>query len=49
MVIIGGLGSLIGSFFGAAFIWGLPIVLQVRARRLRPADPCRDRRAPAPS
>jgi branched-chain amino acid transport system permease protein len=28
MVIIGGLGSLIGSFFGAAFIWGLPIVLR---------------------
>jgi branched-chain amino acid transport system permease protein len=28
MVIIGGLGSLIGSFFGAAFIWGLPIILK---------------------
>ncbi len=28
MVIIGGLGSLIGSFFGAAFIWGLPILLK---------------------
>jgi len=28
MVIIGGLGSLTGSFFGAAFIWGLPIVLE---------------------
>ena len=28
MVIIGGLGSLTGSFFGAAFIWGLPIVLR---------------------
>jgi branched-chain amino acid transport system permease protein len=28
MVIIGGLGSLIGSFFGAAFIWVLPIVLR---------------------
>ena len=28
MVIIGGLGSLVGSFFGAAFIWGLPIVLR---------------------
>jgi branched-chain amino acid transport system permease protein len=28
MIIIGGLGSLIGSFFGAAFIWGLPIVLR---------------------
>lgn len=28
MVIIGGLGSLIGSFFGAVFIWGLPILLR---------------------
>jgi branched-chain amino acid transport system permease protein len=28
MVIIGGLGSLLGCFFGAALIWGLPIVLQ---------------------
>ena len=28
MVIIGGLGSLIGSFFGAALMWGLPIVLR---------------------
>jgi len=28
MVIIGGLGSLIGSLFGAALIWGLPIVLR---------------------
>jgi branched-chain amino acid transport system permease protein len=28
MVIIGGLGSLVGSFFGAAFIWVLPIVLR---------------------
>ena len=28
MVIIGGLGSLIGSFFGAALIYGLPIVLK---------------------
>lgn len=29
MVIIGGLGSLVGSFFGAALIWGLPIVLRM--------------------
>lgn len=29
MVILGGLGSLVGSFFGAAFIWGLPIALRV--------------------
>jgi len=28
MVIIGGLGSLIGSFFGAALIWGLPIIIR---------------------
>jgi branched-chain amino acid transport system permease protein len=28
MVIIGGLGSLIGSFLGAALIWVLPIVLR---------------------
>jgi branched-chain amino acid transport system permease protein len=28
MVIIGGLGSMIGSFFGAAFIWGLPVFLK---------------------
>ena len=29
MVIIGGLGSLIRSFFGATFIWGLPILLRL--------------------
>jgi branched-chain amino acid transport system permease protein len=29
MVIIGGLGSLTGSFFGAALIFGLPIVLRM--------------------
>ena len=28
MVIIGGLGSLTGSFLGAIFIWGLPILLK---------------------
>ena len=28
MVIIGGLGSLLGAFLGAALIWGLPIVLR---------------------
>jgi branched-chain amino acid transport system permease protein len=28
MVIIGGLGSLIGNFFGAALIWGLPVLLR---------------------
>lgn len=28
MIIIGGLGSLVGSFIGAAFIWGLPIMLK---------------------
>ncbi|PWV99041.1 amino acid/amide ABC transporter membrane protein 2 (HAAT family) [Hoeflea marina] len=29
MAILGGLGSLVGSFFGAAFIWILPIALRV--------------------
>jgi len=28
MIIIGGLGSLVGSYMGAAFIWCLPIVLR---------------------
>jgi branched-chain amino acid transport system permease protein len=28
MVIIGGLGSLVGSFFGAALIYGLPIIMR---------------------
>ncbi|MDD9909453.1 MAG: branched-chain amino acid ABC transporter permease [Ahrensia sp.] len=28
MVIIGGLGSLIGCFMGAAFIWALPIIIR---------------------
>ncbi|MER2606149.1 MAG: branched-chain amino acid ABC transporter permease [Siculibacillus sp.] len=28
MVIIGGLGSLLGSWFGAAFIWALPVVIK---------------------
>ncbi len=28
MVIIGGLGSLVGSYLGAAFIWMLPVVLR---------------------
>ena len=28
MVIIGGLGSMLGSFLGATLIWGLPIVLR---------------------
>jgi branched-chain amino acid transport system permease protein len=28
MVIIGGMGSLVGSFMGAAFIWVLPIVIK---------------------
>jgi branched-chain amino acid transport system permease protein len=28
MVIIGGLGSLVGSFMGAAFIWILPILIR---------------------
>lgn len=28
MVIIGGLGSLLGSWFGAAFIWALPVIIK---------------------
>ena len=52
MVIIGGLGSLIGSFFGAALIWGLPIVIRAtpevfglyRSRRDRRASAIHDRR-----
>jgi len=28
MVVIGGLGSLVGSFMGAAFIWVLPVILR---------------------
>ena len=28
MVIIGGAGSLLGSFMGAAFIWILPILIR---------------------
>lgn len=31
MVIVGGLGSLIGCYFGAAFIWAFPILLRVGA------------------
>ncbi|HHL22829.1 MAG TPA: branched-chain amino acid ABC transporter permease [Aliiroseovarius sp.] len=34
MVIIGGLGSLLGSFLGAAFIWMLPIVIRAIPRVL---------------
>jgi branched-chain amino acid transport system permease protein len=41
MVIIGGLGSLLGSFFGAALIYGLPIVMragfQALELQIRPA------------
>ncbi len=37
MVIIGGLGSLLGSFFGAALIYGLPIVLRMIKAGLRPS------------
>jgi branched-chain amino acid transport system permease protein len=34
MVIIGGLGSLMGSFFGAALIWGLPILIRAAPEAL---------------
>ena len=46
MVIIGGLGSLIGCFFGAALIYILPIVLRAAAGRARRADRRRDGGAP---
>ena len=45
MVIIGGLGSMIGSFFGAAFIWALPIVLRAAPEFLGIADQRGDPRA----
>ncbi len=32
MVVIGGLGSLVGSFMGAAFIWILPVILRAVPR-----------------
>ncbi len=38
MVIIGGLGSIMGSFFGAAFIVIVPIVLEQRADPVRHPD-----------
>ena len=45
MVIIGGLGSIMGSFFGAAFIVMLPIVLDQAAGLVRhPASTPRPRR-----
>ena len=44
MVIIGGLGSLIGSYLGAAFIWSLPIILRVGAGTDRH---CRSARRPS--
>lgn len=34
MVVLGGLGSLVGSFLGAAFIWILPVVLRAVPRTL---------------
>ncbi len=45
MVIIGGLGTLIGSFFGAALIYILPIALRAIPASLRLADPPGRRRA----
>ena len=41
MVIIGGLGSIMGSFFGAAFIVVLPIVLEPGAAGAGHASACR--------
>ena len=45
MIIIGGLGSLLGSFLGAALIYILPIVLRFVPGMARPAVARRDRRA----
>ena len=45
MVIIGGLGTLIGSFFGAALIYILPIVLRLVPEAFGLAAISRDRRA----
>ena len=45
MVIIGGLGSLIGSFFGAAFIASLPTILKFGLPAHRHPAGGRDRRA----
>ena len=47
MVIVGGLGSLTGSFFGAALIFILPIALRALVAGDRPAAAIRDRREPA--
>ena len=38
MIIIGGLGSIMGSFFGAAFIVVLPIVLDHLPQLVRHPD-----------
>ena len=45
MVIIGGLGSLLGSYFGAALIYGLPIVLRMVKEHVGSADHLGERRA----
>ena len=45
MVIIGGLGSLLGSFFGAALIYGLPILLRMVKEHVGPSDHLGERRA----
>ena len=34
MVVLGGLGSLVGSFLGAAFIWILPVVLRAAPKAI---------------
>ncbi len=45
MVIIGGLGTLMGSFFGAALIFILPIVLRAIPTAIRVTDPSSHRGA----
>ena len=39
MVILGGLGSITGSYMGAAFIWTFPIILKEVGKRLFDIDP----------
>jgi branched-chain amino acid transport system permease protein len=49
MVIIGGLGSIMGSFFGAAFIVMLPIFLDQRCPLANAGHADRHRRSPRTS
>ena len=39
MVIFGGLGSITGSYMGAAFIWTFPIILKEAGKRMFDVNP----------